>query len=145
MKKFVFTLDKVLDYNKMVYERERNELSKLRSELRELEEQLHLLVLTLEEKSRAFKERMKIGVTVDELRQFQYLKENYEEQIKETNRLITLKRIEVESQLRRVVTADQDVKKMEKLKENQLEEYMKADQKENQEFILESVSRNLVK
>ena len=145
MKKFVFTLDKVLDYNKMVYERERNELSKLRSELRELEEQLHLLVLTLEEKSRTFKERMKIGVTVDELRQFQYLKENYEEQIKETNRLITLKRIEVESQLRRVVTADQDVKKMEKLKENQLEEYMKADQKENQEFILESVSRNLVK
>ena len=68
-----------------------------------------------------------------------------EEQIKETNRLITLKRIEVESQLRKVITADQDVKKMEKLNENQLEEYTKADQKETQEFILESVSRKLVK
>ena len=145
MKKFMFTLDKVLDYNKMVYERERNELSKLRAELRELEEQLNTLELTLEEKSRTFKESMSIGVTVYELRQFQYLKENMEEQIKETKRLITLKRIEVESQLRRVITADQDVKKMEKLKENQLEEYMKADQKETQDFILESVSRKLIK
>ena len=145
MKKFMFTLDKVLDYNKMVYDRERNELSKLRAELRELEEQLNLLELTLEEKSRTFKESMTIGVSVDELRQFQYLKSNMEEQIKEVKRLITLKKIEVESQLRRVITADQDVKKMEKLKENQLEEYMKADQKETQEFILESVSRKLVK
>ena len=145
MKKFMFTLDKVLDYNKMVYERERNELSKLRSELRELEEHLNLLELTLEEKSRTFKESMTIGVSVDELRQFQYLKANMEEQIKETKRLITLKRIEVESQLRKVISADQDVKKMEKLKENQLEEYMKADQKETQEFILESLSRKLVK
>lgn len=145
MKKFMFTLDKVLDYNKMVYDRERNELSKLRAELRELEEQLNLLELTLEEKSRTFKESMTIGVSVDELRQFQYLKTNMEEQIKEVKRLITLKKIEVESQLRRVITADQDVKKMEKLKENQLEEYMKADQKETQEFILESVSRKLVK
>ncbi len=145
MKKFMFTLDKVLDYNKMVYERERNELSKLRSELRALEEHLNLLELTLEEKSRTFKESMTVGVSVDELRQFQYLKVNMEEQIKETNRLITLKRIEVESQLRKVITADQDVKKMEKLKENQLEEYTKADQKETQEFILESVSRKLVK
>ena len=129
----------------MVYERERNELSKLRSELRELEEHLNLLELTLEEKSRTFKESMTIGVSVDELRQFQYLKANMEEQIKETKRLITLKRIEVESQLRKVISADQDVKKMEKLKENQLEEYMKADQKETQEFILESLSRKLVK
>lgn len=145
MKRFTFSLDKVLAYNRTVYDRERNELSKLRQELRSIEEQLSSLELTMSEKSRTFKERISVGVNVNELRQYQYLKENLEEQIKECERLLHLKQVEVERQLRKVIVADQDVKKMEKLKENQLEEYTKAEQKENQEFILESVSRKLVK
>ena len=143
MKKFSFSLEKVLSYNKMVYERERNELSRLRMELNELEEKLKANRLTLQEKCNMFTMRMSVGVNVDELRQHQYIKSQLEEQIKEYERLVQNKRFDVERQLQKVIQCDQDVKKMEKLKENQVEEYSKMEASETQEFILEQVSRKL--
>ncbi len=145
MKKFSFSLEKVLAFNHTVYERERNELAKLRQELNEIEEKLNTLNLTLEEKCDTFNMKMVNGVSVNELRQFQYLKANLEAQIAEQTRLMKIKTLEVDRQLQKVIKADQDVKKMEKLKENQLEEYTKAEAKENQEFILETVSRKTAK
>ena len=90
-----------------------------------------------------FTMRMSIGVNVDELRQHQYIKSQLEEQIKEYERLVQNKRFDVERQLQKVIQCDQDVKKMEKLKENQVEEYSKMEASETQEFILEQVSRKL--
>lgn len=144
MKKFEFSLEKVLGYNRLVYDRERNELAKLRAELSEIEKHLRMLETTLDDKSRSFNEQMAIGVRVDDIRQFNYLKENLENQIDATKIELFNKQKAVERQLQKVIVADQDVKKMERLRENQLEEYNKASEKENQDFILEGISRKLV-
>ena len=75
---------------------------------------------------------------------FSFLPQNLQSKIAQ-NYPLNIKQLEVERQVQTVIEADRNVKKMEKLRENQLEEYTKAEAKENQEFILETVSRKLTK
>ena len=53
---------------------------------------------------------------------------------------ILMKEREIEAQLQVVIEATQEVSKLEKLEEHQIEEYKAAEQKENELFIEEFVS-----
>ena len=135
MKKFKFTLDRIKQYRIQIEEMEKNDLSALRAELAELEEQAEKIKSSIIAKS-------------DELRRL-YRKGAYPNEISVANRFLTYKKQtlemklgeieeknkEIEKKLQDVIEATQEVKKMEKLEEHQLEEYRKAEQKENEHFI----------
>lgn len=137
MKKFRFTLDRIKQYRIQIEEMEKNDLAALRAELAELEEQAEEI-------------RQEIYAKTEELRRL-YRKGAYPNEISVANRYLTLKKQalemklgeigekekEIENKLQDVIEATQEVKKMEKLEEHQLEEYKQAEQKENENFIEE--------
>lgn len=137
MKKFKFTLDRIKQYRIQIEEMEKNDLSALRAELAELEEQAEEIKSSIIAKS-------------DELRRL-YRKGAYPNEISVANRFLTYKKQmlemklgeieeknrEIEKKLQDVIEATQEVKKMEKLEEHQLEEYKQAELKENENFIEE--------
>ncbi len=137
MKKFKFTLDRIKQYRIQIEEMEKNDLSALRAQLAELEDQAEEI-------------KRSIYAKTEELRRL-YRKGAYPNEISVANRFLTFKKQalemkmgeieeknkEIEKKLQDVIEATKEVKKMEKLEEHQLEEYKQAELKENENFIEE--------
>ncbi len=145
MKKFVFSLQRMLAYKESLYEKERNELARLRRERVEVEQRRddtreQAYAVDREYRRKAAAE----GVTADEVaavdyqrRAAQYLIEQFEVQMKDLD-------VRIERQLEVVVQLDRDVKSLEKLKEKKWEEYQAEANKEEQERIAELVSMKFI-
>lgn len=137
MKKFQFTLDRIKQYRIQIEEMEKNDLSVLRAQLRQLEDREEEI-------------RRDIAAKSEELRRL-YRKGAFPNEISVANRYLTFKKQElemkraeieekkeeIEKKLQDVLEATKEVKKMEKLEEHQLEEYKQQEIKENENFIEE--------
>lgn len=143
MKKFSFSLEKVLSYKETVLEKEKGELAKLNRQRRELAQQQQHLEEALALESSAFQIKMAKGINVSELQRFQFIKSNAESQIKQLKEQIILKDRQIERQRNVVIEADRDVSKFSKLKEKQVEEYKYLDAKEQKDMILETLSNKI--
>lgn len=143
MKKFIFSLEKVLSYKETVLEKEKGELAKLNGQRRELAQQQRDLEVALSQETSAFQIKMAKGINVEELQYFQFVKSNAEGQIKQLKEQIILKDKQIERQRNIVIEADRDVSKFSKLKEKQVEEYNYLDAKEQKEMILETLSNKI--
>lgn len=140
MRKFVFTLGKMLSYKSSLYERERNELARLRRERAELEARRDEVERQLQVMEAEFQEKALSGVSMDEVHRIGYYRNNADCLIEMLNREMAELDIRIEKQLAIVIKLDQDVQGLEKLREKQWAEYTAEAAREEAERISELVS-----
>lgn len=145
MKRFYFSLQKLMDFRQQELDKQKNVLGALQAELRKIDEDTESLRGKLERQSAelvrvcaegaqaydiAFRKRYIVTLQQDiHMKEYQALQ----------------KRAEIDKQLNVVVEATKDVKTLEKLKEKQREEYNLKAGKENERFIEEFVSGQSVR
>ena len=140
MKKFRFSLETVLDYKRQALEALMAEHGAILAQVRDQEavveglEQEHLQV------DEEFSGRKLEGLSIlDALNYEQYLRA-LEREIMEERRKLELLRRKEEAKRNQVVEARKETATIEKLKEHKLEDYRKAEQKEEEQRIEEFVS-----
>lgn len=145
MKKFEFSLQKLMDFREQELDRQKNSLALLQADLKRLEEARSLLEEKVAVESEQLERVFTLGATATEIsvRKRYIVSLQQEIHIKEQQEIE--KKLEIEKQLGVVVEATKDVRTLEKLEEKQLEEYKAAEQKENEQFIEEFVSGQTVR
>ncbi|MGN0687615.1 MAG: flagellar export protein FliJ [Oscillospiraceae bacterium] len=140
MKKFQFTLQKLMDYREQELDRQKNTLNALRGELNKIEAaaaELHTKVI---EESAELERVCAQGAQAYEISVRKRYIVTLQQEIHLREAQAVQKRQEIDAQLGIVVDATKDVKTLEKLEEKQLEEYKTLENKEHEQFIEEFVS-----
>lgn len=140
MKRFQFSLEKMLDYKNQVLRNEKNKLAELRQKLDRLVETLNVLREEYARCNRELNEKVQEGITPQDA----LLRKNYlntlNDRIKMQMQQVKLAEIRVNDQVAVVVKVSQDISTLEKLKERQYEEYLLEESKEVQLLIEEFVA-----
>ena len=139
MKKFNFSLEKLLGYRNQVLDREKNLLSQLRRQRQELldeEDQVAALYRAVNDK---FTLDCAAGMTRQALTAAKQYINVLSDRLRELSAKIEAFDKRVEQQLNVVVEATKEVSALDKLKEHQLEEYNRLEQKEQETFVEEFV------
>lgn len=145
MKKFIFPLERMLNFQEQDLEKERGVMSRLLAYRTQLEEKRRLLSAEMERVQKERETAIRKGTTVFELRSSGVLLVSGKKQLEELrNESLRIEK-EIEKQRQVVVSASQEVKKLENLKDKQLEEYRQEEAREQQEMISEHVSGSFVR
>ncbi len=140
MKRFQFTLDKLMGYKDQVLSKEKNDLAQLRSDqlkvISEKEEMEH----KLRESGEEFAEKAALGMSIMEITMFKGFHNALIDQIRLKEKQISEFDDRIAKQLNVVVEASKDVNSLEKLRDKQLEEYRFRVNKSEEQFIEEYVS-----
>ncbi len=145
MKKFQFTLQKLMDFREQELDRQKNALAALQGDLKKIQDRREELVAMVVRYSNDLVAAGSAGVSVAEMAMRKRYIVTLQQEIHECERRAVLKQQEIDKQLSVVVDATKDVKTLEKLEEKQLEEYKAAEGKENELFIEEFVSGGAVR
>lgn len=141
MKKFLFTLEKVLGYKRQVLEVEKSEMARLQEKLRALEEEILALESRLAELNRDLAARLKSGVSTREASECK----NYQgEMLRKIQALLQEKgRLQEEAARKRqeIVRMNGDISGLERLKDRQWNDYRKLCGKEQEAAVEEFVGR----
>ena len=139
MKKFHFSLQKLMDFRQQELDKQKNTLGALQAELRKIHEDAEHIRAELEEQSAELVRICSRGAQAYDIA-------NRKRYIVTLQQEIHAKELqEIDKQLNVVVEATKDVKTLEKLEEKQLEEYRSKEIKENEQFIEEFVSGQTVR
>ncbi len=140
MKKFRFSLETVLDYKNQALDALRAEHGAILAQVRAQEAVVEGLEREYSQVDGEFTQRKLEGLTVlDALNYEQYLRA-LEREVKEEYRKLSLLRRQEEQKRGQVVEARKETATIEKLKEHKLEDYRKAEQKDEELRIEEFVS-----
>lgn len=143
MKKFEFTMHKVLDLKNTVLDEEKNRLAQLQAAVRLLEEQK----ARFEQACRELEEEMRTaqaeGITIAELLGYNARKNNLHMQLKELEGRLEKARERADVQLQKVIEASREVSKLEKVEERQYENYRDMVKKAETALIEELVVTNI--
>lgn len=145
MKKFVFTLERMLAYQEQNLEKEKGVLGRVTAERDRLEEDKRDKELKIHHIQEDIGQRQMQGTTVFILKGCYSILEGTRIQLEEIETELARAQARVEKQRRIVTEASQEVKKLEKLKEKQLEEYRHDEAKEQQDLITEHVAGEFVR
>lgn len=145
MKKFEFSLQKLMDFRQQELDRQKNILSALQAEKRRIEESRELLVNKVTEQSEQLDRVYRLGSTASDIAMRKRYIVTLQQEIHLREQQAIEKQAQIEEQLSVVVEATKEVKTLEKLEEKQLEEYKHAVGKENELFIEEFVSSQTVR
>lgn len=145
MKKYEFSLKRIKDYKNQMLNREKNVLLGLRMEKKGLEDKIDELDLQYEKINEEMHENFRSGMTVSQINVYEFRKNGVREEKRVLLKRIGLLDISIERQQKKVVSAKQEVSGLEKLEEKQLEEYMAAYNKEQEDIIAEFVSTSYSK
>ena len=145
MKKFQFTLQKLMDFREQELDRQKNTLSALRGELVKIEEATADLRRKVYAESTELERVCAQGAQAYEVSVRKRYIVTLQQEIHQKEAQAVQKKAEIEAQLGVVVEATKDVKTLEKLEEKQLEEYKALETKENEQFIEEFVSNASVR
>lgn len=140
MKRFSFTLGKLLDYKDQVLSKEKNDLAALRGLRNKAEEEKQQLEETLKNSGREFADKAAEGMTVNDITMFKNFHNALIRQKKDAEERMAQLDKQIQNQLDVVVRASKDVSSLEKLKDKQLEEYRFNAAKSEEQFIEEYVS-----
>ena len=139
MKKFKFTLGRMLDYKDQLLDEEKNKLALLRKKKQEIDDHIESLLRELDKISVTMRQEQERGITAFQLLSYESQRTNIRRQIEQLNKEQALAKLEVRRQVQVVVQATQEVSKLDKLQDKQLEEYrkmvMKAEELEIEEFV----------
>ncbi len=145
MKKFEFTLQKLMDFREQELDRQKNTLALLQADLKRLEEARSDLEEKVSVESEQLGRVFMLGSSANEISMRKRYIVSLQQEIHIKEQQEFQKKQEIETQLGVVVEATKDVRTLEKLEEKQLEEYKAAAQKENEQFIEEFVSGKAVR
>ena len=145
MKKFVFPLERMLEYQVQVLDKEKGILGRFIAERNSLEDKIAQLKKNLSKVRTDMAIKEAEGTTIFVLKSFFSILESGRIQVEELEARLVQVNVRLEQQRQVVTAASQEVKKLERLKENQLEEYRRAEAKEQQELIIEHVSGECVR
>lgn len=140
MKKFQFTLQKLMDFRQQELDRQKNTLSALQADLQRIYQEKEELIRQVEECSADLELVCRQGAQAFEISVRKRYIVTLQQEIHEHDASAAVKQQEINKQLGVVVEATKDVRTLEKLEEKQLEEYKAAAAKENEQFIEEFVS-----
>lgn len=140
MKKFKFTLDKLLDYKGQILDREKNDLAALNVERAEALELKAGLEAELRRNRDSFNQKAAEGISPMEMAVFTHYNDVLRMRIEDTQREIEELEEKIAKQLNVVTEASKEVKSLEKLEEKQLEDYRFKAQKSEESFIEEYVN-----
>ena len=139
MKKFKFTLGRMLDYKDQLLDEEKNKLALLRKKKQEIDDHIESLQRELDKISVTMRQEQERGITAFQLLSYESQRTNIRRQIEQLKKEQALAKLEVKRQVQVVVQATQEVSKLDKLQDKQLEEYrkmvMKAEELEIEEFV----------
>lgn len=140
MKKFVFSMQKMRDYKKQILESEKNVLMGLNREKNELEEKMANLEEVMENLRTASNDEISQGTTASRLMYYSMQMDGVKRDQTQTTYQINFAEMKIEKQRRKVVRLSQELSGLDKLEEQQKEEYRRLEAKENQTAIEEFIS-----
>ena len=140
MKRFQFTLQKLMDFRQQELDRQKNSLRALQADLLRMHQEKEELIRRVEQSSEELDVVCRQGAQAYEISVRKRYIVSLQQEIHAHEFSISMKQEEVNKQLGVVVEATKDVRTLEKLEEKQLEEYKAAATKENEQFIEEFVS-----
>lgn len=144
MKKFIFSLEKVMDYKNQNLESKKNEHAKAVMLMKEQEATIEALNNKYDSINCEFNEKKQSGITVLEASEYTSFLRTLEYKIKqEILHLEELKKVE-EQKRKEVVEMKIETSSLEKLKEKKFEQYQKDVQKSEELFIEEFVMRKRI-
>ena len=145
MKKFAFSLERMLNFQSQNLEKEMGILGRMTAERDALEAQKRDMADKAAGVQADITRREEEGTTIFMLKACFSILESARNQLEEMEEELKLLQAGLERQRQIVTEASREVKKLEKLKEKQLEEYHRGEAKEQQETIAEHVAGNFVR
>ena len=140
MKKFSFSLQKLLSYKEQILDTERTTLANMNAVLAGFMAELEEMQAQREERTAEFREKSKIGMPAIEMESHKNFLTSLDFLIKQKKLQIRLQKAAVDKQQTRVREVKIEISTMEKLRERKLEEYNYKHQKAEELFIEEFVS-----
>ncbi len=140
MKRFQFTLDKLMGYKDQVLSKEKNDLAQLRSDQLKVISEKEEMEQKLRESGEEFAEKAALGMSITEITMFKGFHNALIDQIRLKEKQISEFDDRIAKQLNVVVEVSKDVNSLEKLRDKQLEEYRFRVNKSEEQFIEEYVS-----
>lgn len=140
MKKFSFSLQKVLEIKEQVLENLKIELSNLNHEYKKIEVNISDLKVTYNSVNKEFTEKSAVSVSVGEMSYYKIYMSSILKQIenKEEEKEVVQKRIEAKRH--EIINMNKEISSLDKLREKELEKYKKEFMKSEEIFIEEFVS-----
>jgi len=144
MKKFSFSLQKVLEIKEQVLDNLKIEMGNLNRDLDTAEQQIKKLKSEFKQLNEELNGKCAVSVSVGEMTYYKMYMNNVLKQTekKEEEKNIILKKIEAKRH--EIVNANMEISSLEKLKEKELEKYNKEVMKREEIFIEEFVSNKSI-
>ena len=140
MKKFRFSLETVLDYKNQALDALRAEHGAILAQVRAQEQLIEDLETEHRQADDDFTQRKLEGINVLDAMSFEQYLRSLERKLQEEYRKLDRLRRREEDKRAQVVEARKETATIEKLKEHKLEDYRKAEQKDQEQQIEEFVS-----
>jgi len=143
MKRFEFSLDRVLGFKNQMLDREKNELARLRMVKSQMDEELNDLVREFQSLSQQMTMKAQQGITALELRSYQFQLDCLRDDMDILNDKRHNQDTLIDAQLAVVLEQSQSVSGLEKLKDRQKEEFARYEAKVNENEIAEFITGKL--
>ena len=140
MKKFTFSLERLLSYKEQVFEAELTALAEMRALLASLEEELERLRAEGAQRAAEFRAKAQRGIPVAEAQSHKRYMTMLDAAIAQQQQQIEMQRQAAERQAEKVRQAKIEISAMEKLRERKLEEHNQGAAKAEEVFIDEFVA-----
>lgn len=139
MKKFIFSLQQVMQYREQTLDVLKGEMGRLQANLREIQNQIDALNREFRQLSRERAERSAAGVDPRTLLIYQ----NYLESLNRQGKALELKKSrllqEIEKKKEEILQMNSSISGLKRLKEQQMKEYARQERREQEIFIEEFV------
>lgn len=145
MKKFQFTLDRMLGYKNQLLDKEKNVLGQIKKKQAEIDQKIHQLSIKRDDLSAELVREQEKGTTVAKILGYSLQIENIRYQLEALSKEKAAMEQEAERQTKVVIAASQEVSSLEKLQEKQLEQYHYEAAQAERENVLEYVTTQLVR
>lgn len=145
MKKFQFSLSKVLDYKDQVLEKEKNHLANLHAKKARVDQCIDNFQAEFEAVNQRFMKETAQGISVIQIKTFEFQLQSIRLQIKQLKNEQNALAQSIEKQIQVVIQASQEVTGLDKLEEKQRMEYNIEQAKGHEAQIAEFVSSRLIR
>lgn len=143
MKRFEFSLDRVLGFKNQMLDREKNELARLRMVKNQMDEELKDLVKEFQSISQQMTIKAQRGISALEMRSYQFQLDCLRDDMDLLNNKRHEQDLLIDQQLGVVLELSQSVSGLDKLKEHQMEEFAKYEAKVTENEIAEFITGKL--
>lgn len=144
MKKFRFSLEMVLNYREQMLDAVKAEHASALLKVHKQQDVLDALVREFDRVNEEYRERKMFGMTIADAIGFDVMLKAQEDKIKREQEVLNILQEEEAKKREKVREAKTDKATIEKIKENKYKQYLKAVQKNEEQFIDEFVSTKRV-